>query len=307
MSSSATCGERNRREKPERFLRRRMYGERIRTVLRKWTAVLLLLLLLIAAMPAMAELRVSFLDVGQGDAIALNCDGETLLIDAGPADAGGRVNCYLKDHGFCELKAVIATHSHDDHIGGMSAALTGISVGSVYSSRTVPLLYWFDTVQPVLAQSGLDVNFPEQNDTLQVGNAVVTVLSTDDPALSVNNRSTVVRVDYGSTSFLLMGDAEGDEETALLTGGAELKADVLKLGHHGGIGSTGMSLLDAVRPELAVISVGANNDHGHPAAETLALLESRGIRTCRTDILGTVTCISDGEKLTVEVEKVTGY
>ena len=251
------------------------------SVIRKWICFLLVLLFACCLSAAQAELKIAFLDVGQGDAIVLMCSGEAVLIDAGPADAGPAVSQYLRENiESGELKAVIATHVHDDHLGGMPAALSGMNVRTVYTSPTIPLLYWFNTIQPVLLQSGLDTVTPARGDTLTVGDAIITFMNTDDPTLTVNNRSTVLRVDYGNTSFLLMGDAEGDEETELLTSELDLRADVLKLGHHGGIGSTGNAFLNAVSPEYAIISVGANNDHGHPAAETLALLETHGIQTC---------------------------
>ncbi|MDO5435343.1 MAG: MBL fold metallo-hydrolase, partial [Clostridia bacterium] len=222
-------------------------------------AVCLALLFCIISLltPVTAELRVFFLDVGQGDAIVLSCDGQTMLIDAGLAEAGPVVNRFLKETlGITELAAVIATHSDDDHIGGMPAALSGLQADTVLASPVVSMFYWFNNVQPVLRQSSLSVSVPEQGDQLTLGDAVLTFLNADDPALSVNNRSCVIRVDYGDTSFLLTGDAESDEELRLLADGAFLKADVIKIGHHGGLGSTGGNFLEAVSPTHAVISVG---------------------------------------------------
>lgn len=255
---------------------------------------------------AAAELTVTFLDVGQGDAIILSCDGRTALIDAGTVEMGPTVNGYLTEQcQISELAAVIATHNHDDHIGGMPGALTGLTVDTVISPPSVSMFYWFDNVQPVLNQSSLNVMTPMQGDSYSLGNAVLTFLNADDPLLSPNNRSAVIRVDYGETSFLLMGDAEADEEQQLLDCGAELKADVMKIGHHGGLGSTGSNLLSAVSPTHAIISVGAGNDHGHPAPETVTLLQSKGISIYRTDLDGNIICVSDGENITVEITKAT--
>ena len=266
----------------------------------------LILILLCACLCSVgfAELRVYFLDVGQGDAIILSCDGQYALVDAGPTDAGPFVNHFLKENlGISKLDKVIATHNHDDHIGGMPAALDGLTVDMILTSPTVSLFYWFDNIQPILRQETLEVDIPAAGDTLQLGETLLTFLNTDNPELSVNNRSTVIRMDYGNTSFLLVGDAESDEEQLLLNSGVDLSADILKIGHHGGLGSTGLDFLNAISPKYAIISVGANNDHGHPAQETLTLLENHNVEIYRTDLHGTVTCISDGETVTVEITK----
>ena len=253
---------------------------------------------------AIAEMEIYFLDVGQGDAIVLTCDGQTALIDAGMILAGPVVNRFLKeDLNISELDAVIATHSHDDHIGGMQAALEGLSTKKIYSSPTISMFYWFENVQPVLRQKELEIQIPEQGDSIRIGKADLTFINSDDPLAGINDRSTVVRVDYGSTSFLLVGDAESAEEQRLLDSGVNLKADVLKVGHHGGLGSTSSAFLSAVSPSYAIISVGVNNDHGHPAKETLTLLEANSIDIYRTDRYGTVKCISDGETITIEIMK----
>lgn len=254
----------------------------------------------------MAELRVWFLDVGQGDAIVLSCDEQVILVDAGTIDAGPSVNRFLReDLGINKLNAVIATHNHDDHIGGMPAALTGLMTDIVFSSPSVSVFYWFDNVMPNLLQDSLNVQAPVQGDTFQLGEAVLTFLSRDDPSLNPNNRSLVIRVDYGNTSLLLTGDAESDEETQLLETDCNIKADVLKIAHHGGLGSTGSNFLTAVSPEYAIISVGTGNDFGHPADETLRLLGDSDIQVYRTDLYGTVICTSDGENITIEITKAS--
>ena len=273
-------------------------------MIKKLFCLALILICVCLCTESIAELQVYFIDVGQGDAIVVSCDGKYVLIDAGPVNAGIFVNNFLKEHlNISKLDGVIATHNHDDHIGGMPTALNGLTVDKVFTSPTVSMFYWFDSIQPVLRQETLEVTTPEVGDTMKLGDALLTFLNSDNPILSINNRSTVVRVDYGNTSFLLVGDAEGDEEQQLINSGVDLSADFLKIGHHGGLGSTGLDFLNAISPKCAIISVGANNDHGHPAQETLTLLENQHIEVYRTDLHGTITCISNGDTITIEIMK----
>ena len=267
-------------------------------------AALVICLLLLVSVRAAAELKVHFLDVGQGDAILVQCDGESLLVDAGPAEAGEKVNQYLKKTLESNaLDHVIATHEHDDHLAGMPAALCGYSVGKVWSSRAVPLTWWFMNVLPNLKQESLLVVRPALGDSFSLGGARVTFINTLQEAMNPNDLSLVVRIDYGNNSVLLTADIETEAEQNMLENGAPLKADILKVAHHGGNSSSGEAFIRAVSPVIAVISVGEGNKHGHPHAEPLRCLEKNNIEIYRTDHFGTIICTGDGEKWIIDVMK----
>lgn len=251
-----------------------------------------------------AELRIHFIDVGQGDSILLQCDGQSMLVDAGPQEAGETVNKYLKQiAGITNLKYVVATHEHDDHLWGMPDALSGIQVGIIYSPPSVSLTYWIDNILPRLNQNALEILRPCENETIFLGRALVTFLNTDIETENSNDRSLVLRVDYLNTSALLTGDIEGEAEIHLVSSHAPLTADVLKVAHHGGNTSTSEAFLNAVNPKTAIISVGSGNKHGHPHTEPLRNLEKRNTIIYRTDFFGTIVGISDGDKWLFEVSK----
>ena len=272
--------------------------------IRSFLFVLVILPVLVYASGAFAEFRLHFIDVGQGDSILVQCDGAAMLVDAGPLEAGRVVNDYLKNTaGITSLDYVIATHEHDDHLFGMPDALAGLSVGTVYSSSAIPMSWWFETVMPGLNPSGLSVLYPGPGDSFTLGSAVVTFLNPLVSGASSNDLSLVVRIDRGEASALLAADIEGEAETALVESGALLKADVLKVAHHGGNTSTGEPFLRAVDPILAVISVGEGNKHGHPHAEPLNNLKKRNVTVYRTDQFGTVILSYDGASWSAEVTK----
>ena len=272
------------------------------TAIRRLLLVLLCALLLPAA--AGAELKVVFMDVGQGDAILVLCDGESMLVDAGPAEAGRQVNRYLKDTLEPDaLDYVVATHGHDDHIAGMPDALAGLSVGKVWSSPAVPMTWWLTNVLPAVRQNGIQISKPAPMDSFRLGNATVTFVNPLTDAENANDASLVLRIEYGGNTVLLAADIETTAEQAMLDSGVPLEAGLLKVPHHGGNTSCSEAFIRAVAPEIAVISVGEGNPHGHPHAEPLRNLEKNHVTVYRTDLFGTVVCTGDGEKWTVEVTK----
>ena len=151
-------------------------------------------------------------------------------------------------------------------------------------------------------QQGLQVEVPAVGTTWPLGSASVTMLGPVAQYSDTNDTSIVLRIDYGSTSFLLTGDMEKTAESDLVASGANLKADVLQVGHHGSSTSTGYAFLNAVLPEMGIISCGVNNKYGHPHEETLSILRDAGVNVYRTDLLGTITIGSDGQNYTVGTE-----
>ena len=256
----------------------------------------LILLLILATSAAYADLSVHFLDVGQGDATLVVCDGEAMLIDGGSPSASQFLFTYLRQE-VVSLSAIVATHPHDDHIGGLAAALNAVPVDVIYSPVTTwNGKTWKSLVKYASAQV-TPIVIPQEGDNFALGDATVTILHCWPEAWTENDMSIVLHVDYGTTSFLFTGDAEEMAEAMILTDQVSLEADVLKVGHHGSVSSSTPEFIEAVAPSWAVISCGKDNAYGHPHEETLRTLSSAKI--LRTDQHGTIVFHSDGTNLTV--------
>lgn len=264
--------------------------------MRRIAAFILALLLLPAI--ALADLEVHFLDVGQGDCAIVLCDGETMIIDGGPYGASGKVYSYVrKTLNLRHVDYLVSTHPHVDHVYGLSTVLNTAQVDLVLS----PVLQWdsrsFNAMLKYAKKQDAPVTVPEEGDTLKLGNAVVTILHCWPEAIRenrTNDSSIVLRIDYGNTSFLFNGDAEDWSEYMMLDAKANLKADVLKVAHHGSRDSSTPAFLNAVQPKYAVISAGRGNSYGHPHTEVLRRLETIGAKVLRTDLAGTIIFRSDG-------------
>ena len=256
--------------------------------------------------PAEGILEVHYIDVGQADSALLLCGGESMLIDGGNVADSDLVVAYLADQGVEELDYVVCTHAHEDHVGGLAGALSQYPAGEVLSPVTEYDSQAFGNFLKYTQEQGLSLTVPEPGDTWTVGTAAVTVLGPVQDYDDTNNTSIVLRVDFGETSFLFTGDMERSAEEDLLESGAWLEADVLKVGHHGSDTSTSYPFLREVDPDYAVISVGENNDYGHPSEDTLSRLRDDDVTVYRTDLQGDVVCTSDGTSLTFTVERNDG-
>ena len=242
-------------------------------------------------------LTVSFLDVGQGDAIALRSPaGHWVLIDGGPrgpqGDAGRRVVVpFLRSHGATQLTAIVATHAHLDHFGGLPAVLDAFDPAFVLEpGQPVPDAGYLDFLGAVEGD-GAEWRPARRGDTVDLDGVTIEVLSPDSAwAVSqtdINEESVVLLVSYGSARLLFAGDAGIPTEAHLA--GQVGPVTLLKVGHHGSRGATSNRWLDELHPAEAVISVGAKNRYGHPAPETLARLREHGVTVLRTDERGTIT------------------
>ena len=249
-----------------------------------------------------APFEMHFIDVGQALSVLVECDGQFMLYDGGNVDDGSLVVSYLQNQGVEELQYVFCSHAHEDHVGGLAAALACFPANHVYSPVTEASTQCFQDFVKYTRQQGLQVEVPAAGTVWQLGSAAVTMLGPVAQYSDTNDTSIVLRIDYGSTSFLLTGDMEKTAETDLVNSGANLKADVLQVGHHGSSTSTGYLFLNAVLPEMAVISCGVGNKYGHPHEETLSILRDAGVDLYRTDLQGTITIGSDGQNYTVGYE-----
>ena len=246
-------------------------------------------------------LTVQFIDVGQADCALLSCDGEYLLIDGGNRDDSQLVVSFLEQQGVQELAAVVCTHAHEDHVGGLPAVLAVYPTKAVYAPTKTYSSNIFDKFVYYTDQQGLDITIPSPGDRFSLGQAEVTVLGPVKSYAETNNTSIVLMVTYGETAFLFTGDMETDAENDMLDyweDRVNWQADVLKVGHHGSNTSTGYRFLNAVNPKYGVISVGKVNDYGHPHAEPMSRLRQAGVTILRTDELGAIQAVSDGKEVT---------
>ena len=247
--------------------------------------------------------QMHFLDVGQALSVLVECDGQYMLYDGGNVDDGSMVVGYLQNQGVEELQYVFCSHAHEDHVGGLAAALAYFPANHVYSPVTEASTKCFRDFVKYTQQQGLQVEVPTVGTVWQLGSATVTLLGPVAQYSETNDTSLVLRIDYGNTSFLLTGDMEADAERDLVNSGANLKADVLQVGHHGSSTSTSYIFLNAVLPEMGVISCGVDNKYGHPHEETLSILRDAKVDVYRTDLQGTIIIGSDGQNYTVRTDK----
>ncbi len=248
------------------------------------------------------DFAIHFIDVGQADAALVVCDGETMLIDGGNREDSQLIYTYLKNEDVTHLDYLVATHAHEDHVGGLPGALNFATVGTALCSVDDHDSNVFETFVSQLAKQGKQIEIPRAGNRFELGSAQVQVVGPVRPSDEPNNMSIVLRIEYGETSFLFTGDAEREEEQDILDAGYELESTVLKVGHHGSENSTTYPFLRAVMPEYAVISVGEGNSYGHPTEEALSRLRDAGADVLRTDVNGTIICTSDGKRVTFHTE-----
>lgn len=249
-----------------------------------------------------SSFSVHFIDVGQADAALVECDGHFMLIDGGNRGDSDVIYTVLKKAGADKLDMVVASHAHEDHIGGLPGAFNYATAELTLCPVTDYDSDIFRTFKEYAEEKGGGLTVPEAGDMYDLGSAEVEILGLN-AGEDTNNTSIVLMIRYGETSFLFTGDAEREAEQALLDSGAELKADVLKLGHHGSDTSTSYPFLREVMPEYAVISVGEGNSYEHPEEGTLSRLRDADCKILRTDLNGDIIISSDGEELTVTTDK----
>ncbi len=250
------------------------------------------------------ECRVHFIDVGQGDCELVECGGKYMLIDAGENGHETEVLNYLHVLGVKKLDYVVASHQHSDHIGGLSEVLEEFDAENIIMPRLTktqtPTNSTYKAFLNAVKESGAKVIEAKANASYQLGGASFCVLGpvTDD-AEDINNMSAVIRLDFGKNSFLFTGDAETEEELEILNNNASVDCDVLKVGHHGSGTSSSKKFLEAVTPDICVISCGEGNDYGHPHDNAVKRLKKQTDEIYRTDICGDIVVSSDGKELSI--------
>ena len=244
-------------------------------------------------------LTVHFLDVQHADCIFLACDGQYAIVDAAFPETGDRIVSYLKDQGVTELDLVVGTHPHGDHIGGLPTVLDAFPTDTVWTSQLPYTNDYVSNFTAAVQRNGAEFSQPRPGETFQLGSATIDVIGPLNLKYEdANDLSLVLRVTYGNTRFLLTGDMEEVAEKELVEAGVDLKADVLKVGHHGSSSSTSYRFLKAVAPTYGVISLAAFNEYGHPHRDPLSRLMDADVTIYRTDKMYDIVAFSDGETIT---------
>lgn len=287
----------------------------------KRRAVLLLLLCLVwFTLPgcttekatSSGQVTFHFIDVGQGDASLITTPAGNILIDAGTNEAELSLGSYLELCGITEIDYLLLTHPHEDHIGGADMILSRFPVDTVIMTGAQADSVVAQRLYEGIEKAGCRVLTATPGLTLTLGDVRITVLGPGEEAMAEtgtavadggedgNDSSMIIRVDFGQVSALYMGDAEAEAEAWLLDTWQDsglLDCDILKLGHHGSASSSTEAFLRAVTPAFGIVSSGAGNPYGHPAASVLCRLEEMDITCLRTDTGGPVRLTTDGKTL----------
>lgn len=252
------------------------------------------------------EMRVHFFDVGQGDSILIESpNGKTMLVDGGVKGAGQQVVSYINELGIEKLDVVVATHPDADHIGGLIPVLNSIPIEQFYDSGKVHTSQTFEEMLSLIDSNNIPYNVPKTGDSIALDDELdVKVLNANENASDNNDASIVLKVTYGNISFLLTGDAGVALEKEMLQ--QNVKATVLKAGHHGSNTSSSQSFIQAVQPEVTILSYGKDNKYGHPHAEVVERLQAIGSKIYATAETGTVTVSTDGVSYNVSAKEWSG-
>ena len=243
------------------------------------------------------EVYVHFIDVGQGSSTLIQQGKNGILIDSGLADYGDTVSDFIKSCGVTDLEYVIATHPHDDHIGSLPQVMDDFTVGKIIMPElaefNTPTTRVYERLIDYIVDNNIDAYAAEFGDIYEMDDVKVQILGPVKQVKDLNDMSVICKVYAGESTFMLLGDAEKEELASVYEYnnkyGADLKSDVILMGHHGSSTSIYKPFLNEVDAKTAVISCGRNNSYNHPHKEALDYCKQNGIAVVRTDIHGTIT------------------
>jgi len=248
-------------------------------------------------------LKVHFIDVGQGDSILIDLNDQEILIDGGEKSSG--VTSYISSYVDGPLEAVIATHPHSDHIGGLISVLNSFDVLNIWTNGDSTNSQTYSEFMSAIQSEHANTYVVRRGDKINVGGLSFTVLNPDTLNGTTNNNSIVLSLSYGDIDFLFTGDAEKEAEASMLVSSVVPVPDVeiLKVGHHGSRTASSHDFLAATSPEVAIYMAGKGNSYGHPHEETITALNGIGAEIYGTDVHGTIVVATDGEAYTLQLEK----
>lgn len=250
--------------------------------------------------PKDSKLMISYMDVGQGDAAYIKVNGNDILIDAGPRSNSKELLEQLKAKNIDDFELVIATHPHEDHIGGMVDVFKEYEVKAFYSPKITHTTKTYENLVKAVKDEGLKTKELKGGMVIDLGEGAKFEVFTPQKSEyeELNDYSPIMKLSFGDTSYLFTGDAEKlAEEEALAKSKTSLDSDVIKFGHHGSSSSSSNAFIEAVSPKYGIISCAKDNKYGHPHRETLDIIKKYNIKTFRTDTDGEIILTSDGKSI----------
>ena len=270
--------------------------------------LLLTMMLLFGSITANAdEMKVHFLDVGQGLSILVQCDGQNMIYDGGDRSTSSYVVSYLQQQGVETIDYLISSHYDSDHMAGLIGCLNAFDVNNVIGGDYVHDSDLYTSFMDTVASEGLEVQHPAVGDTFQLGSASFEILGPVSISDDSNNNSVAIKLVNDDDSFLFTSDAGSQEEADMIGTGIDLNCEILVLGHHGSDTSSSWDFLASTAPAYAVISCGKDNQYGYPNEGTLEKMQSMDIGIFRTDDQGTIVATSNGSTISFIVEPSTNY
>lgn len=248
------------------------------------------------------KLEIHYLDVGQGDSTLIKSGESSMLIDSGIKENSERIVEYIRSLNIGKLDYVIATHPHEDHIGGLEYIIDTIPVENIIMPNAVHNTRTFEGLLDSIERNGLEITQAVSGDRYKLGLSEFLIIGPNSKEYgNLNNYSVSMKLDYKNTSFMFTGDAEKLAELEMVEKYSNyLSSDVLKVGHHGSNTSTSDEFLEAVNPNLAVISVGKDNKYNHPNTEVIESLNKKNIKIYDTANQGDIILYTDGEHIEIE-------
>lgn len=250
--------------------------------------------------PEDSQLMISYMDVGQGDAAYIKVNGNDILIDAGPRSNSKELLEQLKAKNIDDFELVIATHPHEDHIGGMVDVFKEYEVKAFYSPKITHTTKTYENLVKAVKDEGLKTKELKSGMVIDLGEGAKFEVFTPQKSEyeELNDYSPIMKLSFGDTSYLFTGDAEKlAEEEALAKYKTSLDSDAIKFGHHGSSSSSSNAFIEAVSPKYGIISCAKDNKYGHPHRETLDIIKKYNIKTFRTDTDGEIILTSDGKSI----------
>ena len=259
--------------------------------------LILIIITLLFGCGKKSHLEIHVIDVGQGDSILIKTpNSQNILIDGGTNESENIVKSYLKKENVKSIDYLIATHPDSDHIGGLDAIINKFEIKSFYMPEQSVTSDAYENLMSSCSENNVSINYLYKGDNLKIEDYInLFILSPSYIQKDNNLNSIVFNLSFKNKSFLFTGDAEVSNENEIINSFDLEDIDFLKIGHHGSKSSTTVDFLNAITPDVAVISCGYKNQYGHPHKSTLDNLSDNNIATYRTDLSGDIVLYSDGD------------